>query len=359
MRILTNGFVLTQVGGVQRYFSLFVNAMTEHGHEVIPCSVHLAIDAEVFKAAIKETQNDPTEGLPASVTRAQDAVVALVRAKRPDVLVLNGYSFANWLLFSAARIAGVPTVVSHHGIWYEEISTTAPPNAQQRMRDMERDSLLYATRNVYLNTSSASHMRRCYPNSERTDDAIIALPYNPEYLIGATAPSTAEARQLGFVGRWDPIKNIGLIRAFAQAHPEYTVTSPIAVGKRAALLHEEDAFRAAVNVIPPRDPDGMRAFYRGVRALILPSRFDVNPTVVLEAALQNRATVITPTVGWADAYRAHGLGALIAEPTVDSLAEAAAHAVAHPLPESFIQSLRESCSPERVFAQWNELLATL
>ncbi len=357
MRILTNIYEDKHVaGGPQRYAPSFVRAMQERGHHVVGFFLK-GLLGSTYKAAVSAAVGDARPGMPEALEEARAALAPLVRDARGDVLVLHGFSLANWLLFDAARSQGVPCVVARHGFWYKEIGSALPPAVIRRMEEMERESLAGAACNVFLNAWSVGKMEERHPGILGDRTAVIPLPYDPAF--ADPAPVSATANRIGFVARWDPIKNIPLVRAFAEAYPSYDVVALTRVGGRRPLEQEEEPFARAVRVLPPVEPSELRSFYASCAALILPSHFDVNPTVVMEAALQGRATVITDGVGWADLYRAHGMDALITEPNADALAAAVKEAVARPLPASFVNDIRERCAPDHVFDAWHDLIQTV
>lgn len=311
-------------------------------------------------SASQQAVYDPTPGIPEDVEVAADRVLEVVKLEAPDLIVISGFSLKMWYLARAAMRLKIPYLMSHHGMWFAEIAPTLPQAAQDRMRRMEFEATMGAVQNVYLNHWSITQLRQEYPQSDRDNDVVIPLPFNPIFLE-PTPPMDLSVEEgslpiVGFVGRWDPIKNPALIREVAERSSTWRIVAPLIVGQRASLQDEEEKFLRAVRVIPPLAPESLAKFYRACDLLILPSRFDVNPTVVMEAALQGKGTIITNTVGWYDAYVRHDMTDWIAQPTVESLYQAIEHNLGTPCPSSFIDEIREHHHPDRVFDAWAELL---
>ncbi len=61
-----------------------------------------------------------------------------------------------------------------------------------------------------------------------------------------------------------------------------------------------------VHVFPFMSPKQLKEFYKKMDLLILPSHFDVSPTVVMEGLLQGKGTLISPNVGWVSVYNNYG-----------------------------------------------------
>ncbi len=376
MRIVFNGYAKSGVGGPQCYASGFQVALRERGFDVVGIVLRRSVDGDeapsrietpsgpmhhyVLDLATHEALHRPEPGLPAAVEAAAGRVLEILASEAPDALVLNGFSLANGYLAHAAERLGIPFFFSHHGFWFAEIPATLPFEAQARLRAMESGAIRAARANVYLNAWSRARVEGAYPGACREDDAVIPLPYNPVFL-NEVAPAIApdDHSTIGFVARWDPIKNIGIVRAFAQAAQDLRVIAPMSVGGRDSLLNEEKAFRAAVGVVDPLPQEALPGFYRSCDLMILPSRFDVSPTVVMEAALQGRGTVISDQVGWVDAYVRLGMEDwIVPDPTPERLEDAVRRCLGKPVPKTFSDEIIERHHPDLVFDAWSSLLTS-
>lgn len=310
--------------------------------------------------ATNEALRCPEAGLPSVVETASVRIIEILASEAPDALVLNGFSLANWYLANAAERLGIPFFFSHHGFWFAEIPTTLPPAAQARLRVMEFGAFRAARKNVYLNAWSRERADEAYPGAKREDDVVIPLPYNPVFLKqGVSAMMANDRSTVGFVARWDPIKNIGLVSAFARACSDLCVVAPIKVGGRKSLSDEEQAFRSSVQILELLPQEALPSFYRSCDLMMLPSRFDVSPTVVMEAALQGRGTVISDHVGWVEAYERLDMEDwIVRDPTPKCLEAAVRRCMGMPVPPRFRDEIIERHHPDRVFDAWASILTS-
>ncbi|WKZ28888.1 MAG: glycosyltransferase family 4 protein [Patescibacteria group bacterium] len=376
MRILFNGYAKPGVGGPQCHASGFQVALRARGFDAVGIVLRRALDGaeqpsrietpsgpmhqHFLDLATNEALRRPEPGLPPAVEAAAERVVEILSSEAPDALILNGFSLANAYLAHAAERLNIPFYFSHHGFWFAEIPAALPLAAQARMRAMESEAIRAARANVYLNAWSRERVEEAYPGSRRQDDVVIPLPYNPVFLNEA-APSIAsdDRATVGFVARWDPIKNIGLMRAFAQAAMDVRVLAPIEIGGRKSLAAEEDAFPSVVQIMPPLPQEALPGFYRSCDLMVLPSRFDVSPTVVMEAALQGRGTVISDRVGWVETYERLGMEDwIVRDPSPERLETAVRRCLGKPVPKRFRDEVLDHHHPDRVFDAWASLLTS-
>src|SRR5690606_22698206 len=114
---------------------------------------------------------------------------------------------------------------------------------------------------------------------------------------------------VGAVGRWDMIKNHGAldrlgsyVRKAKLDWKVLVVTKPSVRASQTFLKR----YRSHVTLVNPMHPQDLLTWYRGIDILIVPSRFDVSPTVVLEAISLGKPVIISDRVGWGDVFRKHG-----------------------------------------------------
>lgn len=376
MRVMFNGYAKPEVGGPQGYALVFQSEMRARGFDVVGIMlrrpetglsggnrIQIAQDSvRLYEVDLGTSQvvYGIEPGLPPVTLEAIDRLVSILKSEAPDVLVLNGFSLANACLAKAATFLKIPLIFSHHGFWSAEIPGTLPQAAQERMRKMEQEAIRDAHVNVYLNEWSIGRAREAYPATIRSDDLVIPLPFNPVFLRTSKAAIASDGRPLvGFVARWDPIKNIGLVRAFAESAKDMRIVSPIRIGGRKSLQDEEELFRTAVEPLEPMSQETLAGLYRSCDLLILPSRFDVSPTVVMEAALQGRGTIISDGVGWLPTYERLGMEDwIVRDPTPERLEAAVRRCLGKPVPSAFVDEILERHHPDRVFDAWASLLTS-
>ena len=378
MRVVFNSYQTFGAGGPQKYASLFQSELRKRAIDVVGLAlVQQTHGARAMKPFWKHEEGgdrfiahlnlesecvvrSARPGIPKIVRDVARKVTRILATLKPDQVVLNGFSLSNWYLAQAATNLRIPFHFSHHGCWFAEIPTTLPKAAQTRMLSMERWATEHADTNIYLNPWSQSQVRKAYPGARRTNDLIIPLPFNPLFLKRAPRLPIQKNKRpvVGFVGRWDPIKRVDFVRKLAERMPHIQFICHTHVGGRKSLMDEENRFSKAVHVLKPVSQTLLPAFYRACDLLILPSRFDVSPTVVMEAALQGRGTLISPEVGWTDAYAKNDMDTWIVRKTDLATWQ---HAIEQHLKKkpgpAFRTHLLKAHHPKTVFDAWASLIS--
>ncbi len=302
--------------------------------------------------------------IPQSTEQPKKILQTIIKKENPDVVILLGMSISNWYLLQAARELHLPIIVNHLGLWYKEI--TGYNNAGKAgiaiMNEMERDMSRYCTKEIFLTELSYRHLHRQLTPVSKQKYTLLPLPYDPNF-VNATLPKLPKSKTIhvGIVARWDPIKNHEAVLALAKLAKKqgrdikfYAVTSIRGDYPWYQSMREE--YPNYIEIVAPMTPKDLKKFYQKMDVFILPSRFDVSPGVVLEAALQNRMTIISPTVGWVDAYKKNGLSNYVQSfknkgRTLD-LIEAIGKT---PPPKSWITYLLKTHEPKLIFKQYLNL----
>ncbi len=307
----------------------------------------------------------PQDHFAEEIARLRRLMVTLA----PDVVFLNGFSVFVWMLFAAASAEGIPTVMQHAGIFSKEVLMYADrfsSSARRAFLAMERQTILSATEHIFLNKTSQAAFIASVGTVSPQHTHIIPLPY--ETALIDTAPAgqrrTGAALRIGCVARWDRIKNHqALLRLAKTAHDMKlpwlfeTVTS---IPHTTYRMQMKRSYQRYITVHPPMKRAALKQFYQSMDLMVLPSHFDVSPTVVLEAALAGIPTLITPEVGWADTYRNHKLDTYIMDFS-DSVAVVQRIQALQKkrAPLSFQRFLLKNHAPERVFGAYVRLFRSI
>jgi glycosyltransferase involved in cell wall biosynthesis len=306
------------VGGAQQHVALLAGELVRRGHEVHVLHTgppEVALHRRVRVASVSRDR----------VVRREDdafnrAVAAYAAKVRPTVIHAHLYAAA---LAGAAAAAehGVPLVLSHHsaGTWQD---------------DGDRARLVAAMKTASFHFAASPQIE-----SHLIEQGV--PPARLEFLPNAvTVPRHPAARQegdrfrLGYLGRLDHDKDPVLaLQALAHAR---------LLGSRASLemrgdgpLDEEVA--AAVRRLDLADAvvrggfvDDVQRFYGRIDALLLTSRSEGMPLVVLEA-MGNELPVIATEVGALTVEVEHGVTGLLCDSgDAEALGEAIAWLEAHP-----------------------------
>lgn len=301
-----------------------------------------------------------------------DSLKAIILHEKPDIIFLNGFSLVSWMLLCAGFECGVPIATQHAGFFKKEIQIYREhfsENARRMLYEMERDITAMSTVEIFLNTWSQKVYNKTVQKVPKKKSVVIPLPYD-EVATKKISPraETGDVR-LGVVARWDRIKNHEAIRTLAKkAHQKklpwkfFAVTTIPQSSTNASFKKE---YQNLITVLPPKSPQDLRKFYREMDVLLLPSHFDVSPHVVMEAAIEDVGTIISPNVGWGDEYRVCGMGKWIVDFSSPQKVCATITKIMHNKKSrhedirTLKKYLTQTHNPKTVFAQYTTLFTNI
>lgn len=241
----------------------------------------------------------------------------ILTEQKPDIVFLNGFYTFPWILFEAARRLNIPTVVQHAGVWAKEIrqySDKFTPHARRASYWIERQSAHYADANIFLNETSRDAFAAIHRLTKISNECIIPLPH-PGWKFCVGDRRVREQKILGCVARWDRIKNHAGLLAFAQACVKQRLSWKIrcvtSIPNTVVMKDFKKKYRKHIEVVAPMTREELGSFYKELDVLLVPSHFDVSPTVVMESMSHGVPALISPGVGWASEYRASGMSSWI------------------------------------------------
>jgi glycosyltransferase involved in cell wall biosynthesis len=357
MRILSNAFPTNMPdsekvsqGGPANFARLFVHYLfsTEPHHEWVGVMLESVSEEQVSMRKVFSSGKNryhqicvPREQLK-NVVRAKKAsdtaeailkqpisrLVAFMKKQRPDVVFLNGFGLLNWMLLKAAEELHIPVVVQHAGIWTKELDIHKKlytVHGLRLMKNMELDSTRLTAMEVFLNTWSREYYQKNIAKGAGRKNTIIPLPFDFSSFnqLGVAAETNAFAfdpayRHVGVIARWDEIKNHPAVLALAKKAKKKRLPvqfhAVVDIPDIKKYRSETAEYGKYVHVIPPLDRPGIAAFCRSVDLLLLPSLFDVSPTVVLEAVASDVPIVISTNIGYVHDFSSCGAKSWIVRP---------------------------------------------
>lgn len=344
MRILSNDYATTGAngktvhhGGPANFTKPFSEYISSHGHEWIgvihryeKIQTSKISKASDEKRKICYTLSSPKKQLDGFMQspKARDprkcfakqiqAIRDLIKRTSPDLLFLNGFSVFAWTLLEAARHEQLPIVIQHAGISKVEFklySHLYSKAAVSMVHAMERDIVAYASKQIFLNEFSRDYFKKHVCDVPENQATIIPLPYPEAFKKRIKTvkrrPNVSGHKSIRCVARWDRIKNHDAILKIAKAAKRQSLPWKFEVVTRIPDTPVRSAFKRSyrkyINIIPPMPNEELVSFYKDADIVILPSLFDVSPTVVMEAAIAGKGTAISPCVGWVSEYKSTGL----------------------------------------------------
>lgn len=292
----------------------------------------------------------------------------LLREQKVDVVFLNGFGIFNWMLLKAGHRAGVPVVIQHAGIWTKELGIHKDRytvNGRRLLEAMEKESTQLSSVEVFLNRWSRDYYRDKVASGEAHKTEVVPLPFNFqafEELSRASSQSKFAFEKgvfhIGIIARWDEIKNHAAVLAMAKLARKNKLPWRFHAVVEIPEQYKKEAqiYRRYVDVIAPLDRAGISDFCRSVDLLLLPSLFDVSPTVVLEAASLNTPIAISPNVGFVRDFISCGAAAWVIDPSdTEGALQAISRIRGVAMPTELRQTLLYKHDHAKVFATYLQI----
>ena len=271
-----------------------------------------------------------------SITLLQEGLPTDDQLRNFDVIHVHGL----WLPFyhralAAARRAGVPAVISPHGMLepaalrFSRWKKRAAWLAYQR-RDLKRAAAIHATAPNEAQTIAGLGLGR----------PIIQIPPGVHLPEADSLAGKKGTRRVAFLGRLHPIKGIDLlVEAWLRVNPPgwtLEVAGPDEAGLRDRLAHRvaTSGTGASVDWLGPAFGDAKTRLLERADWVAVPSLSENFAITVVEAMAFGAPVLATTATPWQD-LPSIGAG-WVCEPNVESLARAVATACATP-PEMLVR----------------------
>lgn len=253
-----------------------------------------------------------------------DDVLSLFKEIKPDILFLNGFSLSNWVMLEAAHKLNIPICIQHAGLWKKELylfKNSISPSIKRIFSSYEKDVYLKASHQIFLNEFSRDVFFSIHniPKNKKTlsKTSIIPLPIDIKKKDKIKIINKKQYN-IGSVARWDGIKNHDAILRLAKytnkKHiPRYI--NVVTMWDKNNLTDFKKNYVKFIKIINPMPQEKLINFYKSQDVIIIPSRFDVSPTVLMEAISCGKPVIISSNVGWKSDYIKFGLSKLIISPS--------------------------------------------
>jgi len=400
MRILTNGFATNlpkssraPQGGTENFARAFINHILSSGAEHHWTGVILeGVDTthirlrKIYESTYRQyfrfymprpiinlvTQTKRKDVKPhLAWAKAIERLTVLVQEQKPDVVFLNGYGFLNYMLLKAAERAGVPVVIQHAGIWNKELEINKhryTPQGRILLEDMEREITNIAAVEIFLNKWSRDYFWKHVARSKPRNTEIVPLPFDFSTFIELSKGGKIESPfkfdkklfHIGVIARFDKIKNhpavLGLAKAASKKKLpwQFHVVTEVPDAKPTAAFKRD--YKRYVDLVAPMDRGHIARFCQSMDLILVPSLFDVSPTVVLEAIALGTPVVISPNVGYVSEFSEHGGKNWIVDPSNPTKAlRDIAKIKGKPMPPALKKYLENAHNHARVFNTYLEI----
>lgn len=386
MKILTNGYKNTFRGKIpdagSEVFMLNLIPWVKKRRHTLTHLLFSGLPLETDKTTVKRYGRDhvwlksyigfrkireaKSQRLPDSTLHTIKAAKNILEQEKPDAVLINGYAIYNWIILTAAAELKIPIFSILHGLWFTEIQTNTKTlnmtaTGIRITKSMEADIARHSKKMFFVSQFSRDAYEKNIIKIPKGKAILMALPYNPVFESPTKPVNSGPQLNVGIVGRWDPIKNHPAFLAVAKRARElglpwkfHAVTK---IGKNLELNSLRTEYRKHITIHPAQSPAKLKSFYDKMDILLLPSKFDVFPTVVMESLLRNRLTIISDQVGWKTLYKKFGLGHLVTKfDNPDKIIQTITKYRSQRPPQALIKHIKKQHSPSVVFT---ELIKTL
>lgn len=231
----------------------------------------------------------------------------ILRNEAPDIVLINGtYSFP-WILAQAAHELGIPIVLRYAGILQKEI-TNKGYFVRKRLLVYERWIGSVAHAIIFPSTLCRKVVEReilCHPVKSG-----VVIP-NPVTLkeVPRAHPKRKARYIIAAIGRWTAIKNF---QAFLALHTSLQSEKwPHRAIMVTSYWDEKFGIPETIERRSSMSQEDLRAFYRSIDLLVVPSHFETFCNVAAEALVHGCSVLVSENVGIADVLRKSGLSRMI------------------------------------------------
>ena len=242
---------------------------------------------------------------------------------QPDVVFLNGFSLSNWLILEIAHRRKVPVCVQHAGIWKKELNISQKhfsTSMRKIFSSLEKEIYQKASSMIFLNEFSQNIFLSIHNIKIKKGDtvktSIIPLPIDIKSFKKIHLP-VKKHYNIGVVARWDGVKNHDATLRLAKYVRKNNLPISIKVvtgwGSNKITEYKKEYVKF-VDIVNPMSPEKLKGFYKSQDIIMIPSRFDVSPTVLMESIAEGKPIIISKNVGWISDYNKFNLNKLIIDP---------------------------------------------
>lgn len=330
-------------GGPSRFSAMFTSYFEKHSRDIELQSLlfsHNADNANIFVRKSKGNHDFfevvyPKEMLQSTykneTTKKEyitylkpllERVGEVFEEAKPDIVFLNGFSLSNWLILETASRRNIPVCIQHAGIWKKELIVSEgafSPSMRRIFAQFEKEILHKATHQIFLNEFSRDEFFKLHNEllaSYASKVSVIPLPIEIQKTKKVSLLKKG-VYQIGMVARWDRIKNHGAMMRLAEYSKkkgDSFAFNVVTKWKEGLVSEFKDMYEGMVHIIAPMLPEKLKDFYLAQDIVIIPSRFDVSPTVLMEALLCGKPVIISKNVGWVSDFKKFKLDQMVFDP---------------------------------------------
>ncbi len=294
----------------------------------------------------------------------------LIKKISPNVVFLNGFSLGNWIILEAARQAGFPIAIQHAGIWWAELEIYKDFFSSagiKIMKKMEKDSSSFSANEIFLNNFSKKFFVKNVLKGKASNKKQLVIPLPTDFAFfkkktGQKKCFNFDSKKfnIGLIGRYDRIKNhpaVGELAALVnKKNLPWIFNSITRIPDTKKNLRQKKLYRKNIKIIDYVPKEKIRDFCQEINLMIIPSHFDVSPSVLLEAVACGTPVAISKNIGFVDDFKKFGAKNWIINFNDPEEAIRQIEKIKNrPLPKKLTENLKKKHQPDKIFRQYLSL----
>jgi glycosyltransferase involved in cell wall biosynthesis len=226
----------------------------------------------------------------------------IIEIEKPDVVLSEGTFYAPWTLHTASKKLKLPTIVSYAGILTKE-EANAPEPYRTLFKEIEHD--FNREDDFYIFPSSLTKME-VEKIFERKINKSVVIPNGvSKEFFDESKRNGRNSKEIGFVGRAHPIKNIEflvqLAKKIRESGKDYSISAVSHIRKDKPLRKELE--ENEIRLIPPNmNPSQLQNYFQTIGSVVCPSLFETYGNVPIEAVASGTPALISKNMGVVETF---------------------------------------------------------
>ena len=231
----------------------------------------------------------------------------ILKAGKPDVVLLSGTYYLPWLISIAAKKEGIPIVLWYSGVLTKETEHNTP-KFRKIFSGIEKAIIKNASQIIFPSELCKKTVEELVTKHKIRNGHVIPNPM-ASIFTDPSARDMSTDRNIAAVGRHSYIKNFD---KFFELHKELEKRK---YRHRATFATNPDAnlenVPKTINIIPSMKATDLKNFYLTQGLIVSPSRFETFGNVPMEAACLGVPVLVSDTMGCAEILKKVGLGNMV------------------------------------------------
>ncbi|NLE07429.1 MAG: glycosyltransferase family 4 protein [Parcubacteria group bacterium] len=246
------------------------------------------------------------------VKKAYSEIIKIVRnilkATKPDVILLSGTYYVPWIISIAAKQEKIPIV-----LWYSGVLSKEVENQPAKMRNifsaMEKSMITRAIKIIFPSKICKDVVEKEVVKRKIKNSFIIPNPISSLFTEPCAVEYSVE-RRIAAVGRYSKIKNFDV---FFELHKnllrqKWEHSACFVTNSNNAYIKK---IPKTIEVLPPMTFKGLKKFYLSQGLIICPSIFETFGNVPMEAVCLGIPVLVSDKMGCAEILKKVGLSNMV------------------------------------------------